>query len=350
MKFDLGDLVRPNIRNLKPYSSARGEFAGAAEIFLDANENSFGSPALKQNFNRYPDPLQTEIKKEISAWFDLSPAEIFVGNGSDEAIDLLLRAFCRPGKDEIIVTPPTYGMYQVSANINDVLVEKVLLSNDFKLDADKVLERVSPRTKLVFLCSPNNPTGNSLERKTVLKIAENFAGILIIDEAYVDFSSQKSFVSEIKNRPNLVVLQTFSKAWGMAGLRVGLALANAEIIRYLNKIKPPYNISQIAQETLLKALKNREAVKTTIAGIIIEREDLAKSLADLPLVQQVYPSDANFLLVKMNDANAIYRRLVEQGIVVRNRSNVELCENCLRITVGTANENQSLISCLRQSK
>lgn len=342
MKFNLDVLVRPNIKNLIPYSSARKEFAGAGEIFLDANENSFGSP-LPENFNRYPDPLQTEIKKRAADWLKLNPNQIFIGNGSDEAIDLLFRIFCRPGQDEIIITPPTYGMYEVSANINDVAVKKILLTEDFALEPGKVLAAVTEKTKLIFLCSPNNPTGNSLNRNEVLKIAENFSGILVIDEAYVHFSAQESLVAELKNFPNLVVLQTFSKAWGLAGLRVGLALASAEIIAYFNKTKPPYNVSEVAQKTLLAALKNKALVDKTIAETIEQRELLAKNLAGLSFVAKIYPSDANFLLVKTSDAHRVYQFLTERGIIVRNRSNIELCAGCLRITIGTPEENRTLL-------
>lgn len=346
MKFELDALVRPNIKNLTAYSSARKEFSGAGEIFLDANENSFGTPPLERNYNRYPDPLQSKIKGKLAEQLGLSDNEIFVGNGSDEAIDLLLRAFCRPGIDEVIITPPTYGMYEVSANINDIEIKKVLLSPDFELVAKNISEQISDQTKLIFLCSPNNPTGNSLERGEVLEIADNFRGILVVDEAYIDFSNRKSFVSETRNHPNLIVLQTFSKAWGLAGLRIGLALGNSEIVAYLNKIKPPYNISEIAQEALLKALKNSETVTKVAAQIIKEREHLTHELNNLSFVLRVFPSDANFLLIKTVDANGIYRFLIRQGIIVRNRSNVELCENCLRITVGTRDENQTLLKAL----
>jgi histidinol-phosphate aminotransferase len=346
MTFNLDKLVRENVKNLVPYSSARKEFAGAAEIFLDANENSFGSPTEK-SFNRYPDPLQTKIKERIAHWHDLSPEQIFIGNGSDEAIDLLFRVFCQPGNDEIITTPPTYGMYEVSANINDVRVKKVLLSPDFELSAEKVLDAVSANTKLIFLCSPNNPTGNSLNEKAVLKILENFDGIVIVDEAYADFSDKLSFVSEINSFPNLVVLQTFSKAWGLAGLRVGMAFADAEIITLLNKVKPPYNVSQIAQETLLAALDKKAEVEKVVAEIVRQRAALAAELQKFSFITRIYPSDANFLLIKTSDANRIYKYLVEQKLVVRNRTNVELCAGCLRITIGTPEENQTLLAALK---
>lgn len=347
MTFNLAALVRANVLNLVPYSSARKEFAGAGEVFLDANENSFGSPPLDAEFNRYPDPLQTEIKQTLAGWLDLEIDQIFVGNGSDEAIDLLFRVFCRPGKDEIIVAPPTYGMYEVSANINETAVKRVLLTEDFELDVEGILASVAANTKLIFLCSPNNPTGNSLRRADVLKIIENFDGIVVVDEAYIHFSHAPSFVAEIKNFPNLVVLQTFSKAWGLAGLRVGTAFAQNEIVRLLNKVKPPYNVSQIAQETLLAALQNKDAVQKIASEIRAQRAALAEKLNELAFVQKIYKSDANFLLIKMIDANAVYKFLVERGIIVRNRSNVELCANCLRVTIGTARENRILIDSLK---
>jgi histidinol-phosphate aminotransferase len=348
MKFDLQNLVRPNIRNLVPYSSARKEFARAAEIFLDANENSFGSPSLDANFNRYPDPLQIEIKKILGARLSVSSEQIFVGNGSDEAIDLLLRVFCRPEQDEVIITPPTYGMYEVAAGVNAVRVKKVLLSETFQLNVEAVLQAVGANTKLIFLCSPNNPTGNCLRREAVRQILANFGGIVVVDEAYIHFACEKSFVGELSNFPNLAVLQTFSKAWGLAGLRVGLAFASREIIAFLNKIKPPYNVSEIAQKTLLAALRNKESVEKTIAEIVRERERLRAELQKLSFVRQIYPSQTNFLLVKTVDAKRIYDFLIESRIVVRNRSNVELCENCLRITVGTTTENNRLIETLQK--
>lgn len=349
MPFDLNSLIRPNIKNLVPYSSARKEFTGVGEIFLDANENSFGSP-ISRNYNRYPDPLQNKIKTIIGEWLNLSSSEIFIGNGSDEAIDLLFRVFCRPGIDEILITPPTYGMYEVSAGINDVKVKKVLLNSDFQLSSERVLANVSENTKLIFLCSPNNPTGNSLRREEILRILENFDGVVVLDEAYAHFSSEPPFVDEIRNFLNLVVLQTFSKAWGLAGLRVGTAFANSAIIELLNRVKPPYNVNQIAQEALLEALGKKEEVRRVVDEIIKQRDWLKEQLRKLPFVLKTFPSDANFLLVKTTDANSIYKYLVEQQIVVRNRSQVELCENCLRITVGTPEENQALLAALGNYK
>ncbi|MBC7798359.1 MAG: histidinol-phosphate transaminase [Pyrinomonadaceae bacterium] len=346
MTFDLSAIVRDNIKNLTAYSSARKEFNGTNAVFLDANENSFGSP-IETDYSRYPDPLQLEIKRIIADWNGVLPQQIFIGNGSDEAIDLLIRAFCEPKIDQIIITPPTYGMYEVSANINDVNVKSVLLDEDFQLSPDKVLENVGDSTKIIFLCSPNNPTGNSLQRNSILKVIENFKGIVVIDEAYIHFSDKHSFINDLQHFQNLVVMQTFSKAWGLAGLRVGIAFASVEIIELLNKIKPPYNVSQIAQEALLKALKNRESVKKVVSEIVEQRNLLRSNLLELPIVSDVYPSDANFLLVKTIAANRIYSFLVDEKIIVRNRSNVELCENCLRITVGTESENQSLITALK---
>ncbi|MEO8074600.1 MAG: histidinol-phosphate transaminase, partial [Acidobacteriota bacterium] len=342
---NLENLVRQNIKKLTPYSSARKEFSGNAQVFLDANENSFGSP-LEQNYNRYPDPLQLEIKKKIAGINDTKPNEIFIGNGSDEAIDLLFRIFCEPRLDNILICPPTYGMYEVSAEINDVIIKSVNLTEDFQLDAEKIRETVDANTKLLFICSPNNPTGNLMRREAILEIAETFCGIVVVDEAYIHFSNEKSLISEINNFPNLVILQTFSKAWGLAGLRVGLAFANAEIIKLFNKVKPPYNISEIAQKAILDALKNRGKVEKTIWKIISERENLIENLRELTFITKIYPTDANFILVKTVDADSIYKFLLDEKIVVRNRNNVEMCFGCLRITVGTPAENESLINAL----
>ncbi len=345
MHFDLQKIVRENVKNLTPYSSARKEFSGAAQIFLDANENSFGSP-LAQNYNRYPDPLQSEIKKKVAELHNLKPGEIFVGNGSDEAIDLLFRIFCRPQIDNVLICPPTYGMYEVSAEINDVKVKRANLTKDFEFAFDAIQNEFDENTKLLFICSPNNPTGNSFNREEILRVVEIFGGIVIIDEAYIHFSREQSFVSEINNFPNLVVLQTFSKAWGLAGLRVGLALANEEIITLFNKVKPPYNVSEIAQQAILRALENKSQAEKTIAEIIEERERLIKRLQKLSCVKKVYPSDANFVLVKTTAAEKIYKFLLAEKIVVRNRNNVELCAGCLRITIGTSEENDNLLEAI----
>jgi histidinol-phosphate aminotransferase len=346
MTFDLQSLVRENIRRLKPYSSARSEFAGEAEVFLDANENAFGSPA-GNGFNRYPDPLQAELKTRISEMNGASPSQIFIGNGSDEAIDLLFRIFCEPSQDEAIICPPTYGMYRVSADINDVRINEVPLTADFQLDVPAILDAISGRTKLIFICSPNNPTGNLMRRESIIEIAERFDGIVVVDEAYIHFANESSLINELDNLSNLVVLQTFSKAWAMAGLRVGLAFANGDIIGLMNRIKPPYNVSGIAQGAVLNALDRKASINEWVISTLEQREMLADAIGKLEFVEKVYPSDANFILVKTTDSNAIYRYLIGERIVIRNRSNVELCGGCLRITVGTRDENERLLSALR---
>jgi histidinol-phosphate aminotransferase len=345
--MNLENLVRENIKCLTPYSSARKEFTGAARIFLDANENSFGSP-LSTDYNRYPDPLQWKLKERIAHLNGVKPTEIFIGNGSDEAIDLLFRIFCEPRKDNILICPPTYGMYEVSAEINDIRVKRANLTEDFRLDLEKIESEIDENTKLLFICSPNNPTGNSFGREEILNLAKNFGGILIVDEAYIHFSREKSFVDEINDFPNLVVLQTFSKAWGLAGLRVGAAFANEEIIGLFNKVKPPYNVSEIAQNAILQALENKSQVEETSREIIGEREKLIDNLSKLEIVTKIYPTDANFILVKTVDADAVYKFLLDEKIVVRNRNNVELCKGCLRITIGTPAENESLLKSLEK--
>lgn len=346
MSFDLNRLVRQNIKKLKPYSSARSEFSGVANVFLDANENAFGSPLMKW-YNRYPDPLQWEVKKKISTIKNIAPENILLGNGSDECIDLLIRAFCDPQRDNIIICPPTYGMYEVYAHINDVAIKEVPLLQNFQLNLEALEEAIDENTKLIFFCSPNNPTGNSMEREDIEMVLNNFDGIVVIDEAYINFSRHHSFLSELKDYPNLVVMQTFSKAWGLAALRLGMNFASADIIDILNKIKPPYNIGQPTQELALQALDHLEDVNTMIKETVKEREELVKSLVQLVSVHKVYPSDANFVLAKMTEATAIYNYLKEKGIIVRNRSNVILCEDCLRITVGTPSENAQLIEALK---
>ncbi len=345
MTFDLKRLVRENIRKLRPYSSARSEFIGAAEIFLDANENAFGSPA-GGGFNRYPDPLQTALKSRIAPMRGLETSQIFIGNGSDEAIDLLFRIFCEPGRDEAIICPPTYGMYRVSAEINDVAVREIPLTDDFQLDVSAITSGVRGETKLIFICSPNNPTGNVMRLKDMVEIAQNFGGIVVVDEAYIDFASESSLIAALADLPNLVILQTFSKAWGMAGLRVGLAFADAEIIDLMNRVKPPYNVSGIAQRAVIDALDDQESVSTWIASALKQRTLLSESLTGFNFVEKIYPSDANFILVKVTDADSIYRFLLNEKIVVRNRNKVELCGGCLRITVGTPHENQRLLASL----
>ncbi len=345
--FNLNELVRPNIRDLVPYSSARDEFKGAARVYLDANENSLGSPLMKW-YNRYPDPLQWAIKEKLSLIKGVDPRHIFLGNGSDECIDVLIRTFCEPGIDNIVLVPPTYGMYEVSASINNVKVKKVPLTADFQLDLPALEEAVDDFTKMIFLCSPNNPTGNSLDRGAVEALLNNYFGLVVIDEAYINFSRQRSFVADLAEYPNLVVLQTLSKAWGLAALRVGMAFSSAEIIGLMNKVKPPYNINQASQDLVLKALDEVEQVNEMIRVLVQERQRLEKELPGLPVVQKVFPSDANFLLVKVADARRVYEYLLNKGIVVRDRSSVVLCEDSLRITIGTEAENTELLDALKQ--
>jgi histidinol-phosphate aminotransferase len=343
--FNLDALVRTNIRTLKPYSSARDEFKGEASIFLDANENSLGSPLVKW-YNRYPDPLQLKVKEKIAFIKKISVDQIFLGNGSDEAIDLLYRCFCEPGIDEVVIFPPTYGMYEVSANINNVKLNRVPLTEQFQLYLEALEQTIKPSTKIIWICSPNNPTGNSIDREAIEMILNNFDGLVVIDEAYINFSRQKSWLSDLQDYPNLVVLQTLSKAWGLAGIRLGMAFASPEIIGYLNKVKPPYNISEPVQELAVKALEEIGQVNDMIVTLVNERQNMVTSLLQNEEVVKVYPSDANFLLVKFKDAAGLYKYFVQQGIVVRDRSNVVLCEGCLRITVGTPQENQKLLGSL----
>lgn len=343
--MDVRDLQRENIKNLSPYSTARDEFKGQASVYLDANENSFGSP-LPANYNRYPDPLQLDLKDAISKIKGVPIENMFLGNGSDEAIDLLFRAFCNPGKDNVIILPPTYGMYEVSANINDVEVRKVNLTPDFQLDLDKIAETIDANTKIIFICSPNNPTGNSLNRRDIETVLANFHGLVVIDEAYINFAKQKTFIQELTEYTNLVVLQTFSKAWGLAALRLGMAFSSTHVIDILNKVKPPYNINQATQDLAFAALENIQQVNDWIKQTVSERERLSNALARLNKVKKVHPSDANFILAEIENAHEVYNQLVEQGIIVRDRSKVTLCNNCLRITVGTIEENNQLLTAL----
>lgn len=344
-QFDLQALVRQNIRALAPYSTARHEFTGKASILLDANENAFGSP-LDDNFNRYPDPLQWQIKFAMAKIKGVPAENIFIGHGSDEVIDLAYRIFCVPGKDNVIICPPTYGMYEVSANINDVHIKKVPLTPAFQLDVAAVLEAVDEHTKLLFLCSPNNPTGNNMNRDDMEMLLNNFPGIIIIDEAYINFSRQKTFIQELTEYPNLVVMQTLSKAWGLAALRLGFCFASLAIIDLFNKVKPPYNINEASQQLVLEALHNTEQVNTWIKQVVAQKSLLATRLLQLSFVEEIYPSDANFILVKVKDATAVYDYLIQREIVVRNRSKELYCENCLRITIGTPEENQQLLKTL----
>lgn len=344
--FNLNTLVRENIAKLTPYSSARDEFSGEAKVFLDANENSLGSP-LKKWYNRYPDPHQKSVKEKLAQVKGISTEHIFLGNGSDECIDLLYRCFCNPGKDNIIICPPTYGMYEVSANINDIAVKKIALLPNFQLDLSGIEDAIDEQTKLIWICSPNNPTGNSLNRIDIETLLNNFKGLVIVDEAYINFSKQKSFVQELAEYPNLVVLQTLSKAWGLAGLRLGMAFASASIIEILNRVKPPYNISQATQELVLTALEEVGQVNDMIRLLVDMRDALAEVFASMPTVETVYPSDANFILVKIKDARAVYEFLLTKGIVLRDRSNVQLCDDCLRITVGSEQDNTLLVDAMQ---
>jgi histidinol-phosphate aminotransferase len=345
----LGGLLRPNIKNLVPYSSARDEFKGEASVYLDANENAYGSP-LPQAYNRYPDPLQYQVKKRLSEIKGVPPRNIFLGNGSDEAIDILYRSFCNPGVDNVIIVPPTYGMYEVSANINDVELRRVPLTSDYQLNLEGIAEQIDERTKMIFICSPNNPTGNSINRPDVETLLANFNGLVIVDEAYINFSRQKTFIQELTEYANLVVLQTLSKAWGLAGLRVGMAFASEEIIEVMNKVKPPYNINEASQQLALQALQNIDQVNAWIKETLSERDKLVLQLKNYDFVLDIYPSDANFILVKTTDPRGIYNYLVQNGIIVRDRSKVELCEGSLRITIGTPEENAKLIKSLQSFK
>jgi histidinol-phosphate aminotransferase len=347
--FSINNILRENIKNLVPYSSARDEYQGEASVFLDANENAFGSP-LDQQFNRYPDPLQFQVKKRLSEIKGVPPRNIFLGNGSDEAIDILFRSFCNPGIDNVILVPPTYGMYQVSANINDVQVRNIPLTVDFQLNLEGIAEAIDDHTKLIFICSPNNPTGNSMNRTDVETLLANFNGLVAVDEAYINFSRQKTFIQELTEYANLVVLQTLSKAWGLAGLRVGMAFASEEIIEVMNKVKPPYNVNEASQQLALQALANIEQVNGWIKETLVQRDKLVLQLKEFDFVLDIYPSDANFILVKTTDPKGIYNYLVQKGIIVRDRSKVELCAGCLRITVGTPDENKILIQTLQNYK
>lgn len=337
-EFNLKDIVRPNIWSLQPYSSARDEFTGTEGIFLDANENPFG------NNNRYPDPHQKFLKQKLAELKgnDIKPENIFIGNGSDEVIDLVYRIFCEPGKDKVIICPPTYGMYEVSANINNVAIISAKLNDDFQLDTDTILNQED--AKAIFICSPNNPTGNDINN--IEKILESFNGIVVVDEAYIDFSDKDSLVSMLDKYPNLLVMQTFSKAWGLASARVGIAYASTEIIGLMNKTKPPYNVSAPNQARAIEALSKYDEYKQQLNSILEQREYLKKELDNIPIVKKIYPSDANFLLIEVDDANYTYNQLVGKCIVTRNRSTQ--IKNCIRITVGTAEENQKLLSELRK--
>jgi len=343
MDFELSKLVRPNIQALEPYSCARDEFKGReAHVFLDANENPYNDP-----INRYPDPLQERLKERLAPLKGVRPSQIFLGNGSDEAIDLVYRIFCNPKEDNVVAISPTYGMYKVCADINDVEYRSVPLSNDWQMDTKALLDACDDRTKVIWICSPNNPSGNDFPREAIHEVITNFAGIVVVDEAYSDFSTNQPFRSILDNYPNLIVLNTFSKAWASAAIRLGMAFASEEIIGLYNKVKYPYNVNLLTQEKALALLADLSTVDGWLAQIRREREHVLPALAELPIVLKVFPTDANFVLVRVTDANAVYRYLIEQGIVVRNRTRVQLCNDCLRITIGTRQENNELLGALR---
>ncbi len=337
----INQLVNPHILKLSAYTSARSEFKGQADIFLDANENNF-----RKTYNRYPDPLQTALKEQIAGMKSVDCSQIFVGNGSDEAIDLLFRVFCRSGKDKVVCMPPTYGMYQVSAAIADVEVQSIPLDDDFQPAVDRVLAEQEATSKLLFICSPNNPTGNNIALAKILRLVEGFRGIVVVDEAYIDYSDQLSLLDFLDLYPNLVVLQTCSKAWALAGVRVGLAYAHPSIIALLNKIKPPYNLSKPAQDIAFKRLQEQQQFKHDVLLTIAERSRMLQAFEPIVCIQRVYPSQANFILAQVVDSAQLYLYLTELGIIVRNRSNVEGCHQCLRFTIGTPSENNQLIFAL----
>ena len=339
----LEELVRPNVWRMRPYSSARNEFQGNASVFLDANENPWNEP-----INRYPDPLQRQVKARISQLKGVDSASIFLGNGSDEAIDLVIRAFCEPKEDNIVTIAPSYGMYEVAAETNDVECRKVALDDHFDLDTPALWAAVDAHTKVIFLCSPNNPSGNSLNREAIYQLLRDFEGLVVVDEAYIDFSAQPSFLSELTQHPNLIVLQTFSKAWGAAAIRLGMAFAAPAIIDVLNKIKYPYNINLLVQNKALELMENEAEMRQEVKAILAERARMAKRLSEAPFGFEVFPSDANFLLVRVGDADQLYKALVDRGIIVRNRNRVQKCEGCLRITIGLPAENDLLLDALSE--
>lgn len=342
-KFNIENITRTNVKNMKPYSSARDEFKDFSHnmVFLDANENPF-----QNGMNRYPDPQQKQLKSVLSKQKKISENQILLGNGSDEVLDLLFRAFCEPNSDNVITLPPTYGMYGVLADLNAVENREVLLTKEFQPNIDEILSNINEKTKIIFLCSPNNPTGNSFDDKAVFKLLKSFNGLVVIDEAYIDFSKNDSWLGEMASFPNLVITQTLSKAYAMAGLRIGILYASSEIITILNKIKPPYNINNLSQETAIKKLEQNTLV-AQIKKIISERERLIISLETIYFVEKIFPTDANFILIQVDDAENRYKQLINKGIVIRNRSNQALCENCIRITVGTKEENSKLIEILK---
>ena len=350
MNFNLQNIVRQHILSLAPYSSARDEYTGKEGIFLDANENPLGS-VTPENWNRYPDPYQVDIKEKIAPIKGCRSSQIFLGNGSDEPIDLIIRLTCEPKEDNIIILPPTYGMYEVSANVNNVEIQKIPLTTDYQLDTAKIIASINSKTKLIFICSPNNPTGNLIDRKAILEIIKNFQqGIVIIDEAYNDFSDEPSFIPELDKFPNVMILQTFSKAWGLASLRLGMAFGSEELIKLLNKIKYQYNINGLTQKALLENIHNIDFVKDSVKKLNQNREKVIFELKKLPNVLNIFPSDANFLLVKFTDAKKVFDYLIEQKVIVRDRSKVILCEDSLRISIGSEEENHVLLNLLNQYK
>ena len=342
--ISLEQLVRPNIWSLAPYSSARDEYSGKeAHVFLDANENPYNTP-----YNRYPDPLQREVKSALKKVKGVPEEMIFLGNGSDEAIDLAYRVFCNPGRDNVVAIAPTYGMYQVCADINDVEYRTVLLDENFDFQAEKLLAACDANTKIIWICSPNNPTGNSLNRDEILKVIDRFEGIVIVDEAYIDFAQQLSLRQELPSHPNLIILQTMSKAWGSAAIRLGMAFASKEIVDIYNKVKYPYNVNLLTQQQALEMLKDPFEIDKYVKILLTERTRLMQAFQELPICEQIYKTDANFFLARMTDANAIYNYLVDKGIIVRNRNKIQLCQNCLRVTIGNRTENNELLAALRQ--
>lgn len=342
MAFDVQQLLRPHLRKFKAYASARTEYTGADAIFLDANENPLGSASGGQ-LNRYPDPIQKKLKEEISRIKNISTDQIFVGNGSDEAIDLLYRAFCEPGVDNVIVCPPTYGMYETSANLNNITLKEVLLTQDFQLQVNPILAAIDNHTKMIFICNPNNPTGNLLNEEDITKIVESFSGLVVIDEAYIDFAPAASWISKLSQYPNVLVMQTLSKAWGMAGIRVGMAFASKEIIKILTAIKPPYNVSVLAQEAALKALQNQAGQQQMIEAIMQENVRLVSAFGQMSYIKKVHPTHANFILLEVENPDGLYKYLTEHQLVVRNRNTTPLCGGCVRISVGTTAENDELL-------
>lgn len=345
--FDPRDLLRPHLRELVPYSSARDDYKGSFGVFLDANENPLGS-ITSEKWNRYPDPYQSKLKEKIAEIKDIAADHIFLGNGSDEPIDLLLRAFCEPGVDNVIINPPTYGMYKVSADINNVTAREVLMTADYDLDVDGIFASMDMQTKIIFICSPNNPTGNDVTLSKIEQILNAYSGLVVVDEAYIDFAERPSFISKLSTYPNLIILQTFSKAWGLASLRLGMAFCSPEVLSILNKIKPPYNISGLTQRTVLEALENKAEKDEMVKDIQSSKLELNRLLSELSIVKKIHPSDANFYLVEIDNANVYYQRLIEKKVIVRDRSRVVLCENCLRITVGTKYENFKLVQALKE--